>query len=80
LCGLTKDTLKEATHDGSKNKETSLRPSPAIKVIIAIEKVQLFTLTTVYLIFSPPDLLFNSLLAFKYYFSFFFYYFVANTQ
>jgi hypothetical protein len=48
-----------------------------MKVIIAIEKVQLSTLTIVYSIFSPTDLLFNSLLAFKYYFSFFFF---ANTQ
>jgi hypothetical protein len=63
-----------------KKTSTSLRPSLAIKVIIVIEKVQLSTLTTVYLIFSPTDSLFNSLLAFKYYFSFFFYYFVANTQ
>jgi len=63
-----------------KKTSTSLRPSLAIKVIIVIEKVQLSTLTTVYLIFSPTDSLFNSLLAFKYYFSLFFYYFVANTQ
>jgi len=46
-----------------------IRPSPAIKAIIAIEKSQLSTLTTVYLIFSPTDLLFNSLFPFKYYFS-----------
>jgi hypothetical protein len=51
-----------------------------MKVIIVIEKVKLSTLTTVYSIFSPIDSLFNSLLTFKYYFSFFFYYFVANTQ
>jgi len=51
-----------------------VRASPAMKVIIAIEKGKLSTLTTIYPIFSSIDLLFNSLLTFKYYFSFFFYY------
>jgi hypothetical protein len=45
-----------------------IRPSPAMKAIIASEKSQLSTLTTVYHIFSPTDLLFNSLFSFKNYF------------
>ena len=51
----------------------SIRASPAIIVKIAIEKVQLSTLATTFSLFSPTDYLFLSLLAFKYYFSFFFY-------
>jgi hypothetical protein len=41
-------------------------------VSLAIEKVQLNTLTIVFSLHTPTDLLFYSLLPFKYYFSFFF--------
>jgi len=49
-----------------------LRASPAIKVIIVVEKVQLFILVIDFSIFSPTNSLFYSLLSFKYYFSLFF--------
>jgi hypothetical protein len=45
-----------------------IRASLAIIVKIAIKKVQLSILATVFSIFSPTDSLFYSLLAFKYYF------------
>jgi len=51
-----------------------IRSSPAIGIKIVTQKVSISTLTTVFPIFSPTDLLFNSLLTFKYYFLFFFYY------
>jgi hypothetical protein len=50
----------------------SIRAPPSIIVRITIEKVQLSTLATIFSLFSPTDYLFLSLLAFKYYFSFFF--------
>jgi hypothetical protein len=46
---------------------------------VIIEKVQLSILTTVYRIFSSTDLLFNFLLAFKYYFSFFLFFIFLPT-
>jgi hypothetical protein len=59
-------------------QKSSIRASLAAKVIIAVKKVQLFTLTTVFPIFTPTDSLFYSILLFKYYFSFFlfFYFFI----
>jgi len=47
---------------------------------VAIKKIQLSTLTTVFSILSQIDSLLYSLLVFKYYFSFFFYYIFANPQ
>jgi hypothetical protein len=58
-----------------KVKETIIalvRPSPAVEVKIATQKVPIFTLTTVYPIFSPTV---HSLLFFKYYFLIILFYF-----
>jgi hypothetical protein len=41
---------------------------------LTTQKVQLITLPTTFSLHTPTDLLFYSLLHFKYYFSFFFYY------
>jgi hypothetical protein len=50
-----------------------LRPSPAVRVKIAIQKVSIFTLTTVYLK-NTPTIIFISLFIFlKYYFLIFFF-------
>jgi hypothetical protein len=48
--------------------QTNLRASPVMIAKVAIEKVQLSILTTVFSIFSPINSLFYSLLTFKYYF------------
>jgi hypothetical protein len=58
----------------------SIRASPTIIVKVAIEKIQLSILATVFSIFSPTDSLLYFQLAFKYYFSLFFYYIFVNTQ
>lgn len=57
-----------------------LRASLTIIAKIVIEKVQLSALAIVFSIFFPTNSLFYSLLAFKYYFPFFFYYIFAYTQ
>jgi hypothetical protein len=51
-----------------------LRASPTRVVSLAIQKVQLTTLATIFSLHTPIDLLFYSLLLLKYYFSFLFYY------
>jgi len=50
------------------------KPSPAVEVKIATQKVPIFTLTTVYPIFSPTV---HSLLFFKYYFLIILFYFFS---
>jgi hypothetical protein len=46
---------------------------------LATQKVQLTTLASAFSLHTPTDLLFYSLLPFKYYFSFFFYYIFLPT-
>jgi hypothetical protein len=62
------------------NINNLLRASPAIKVTLAIEKVQPFTLATVFLLYTPTNPLFYTLLWFKYYFLFLLFFFFANTR